>query len=400
VTDRKLRLGVAGLGKAFSLMVPTFANHPLVHIAAGADRREDARARFSLDYGVKAFTTVEQLCSERSVDAIYISTPHQFHVEHARLAAAAGKHILVEKPMALSVDECRAMIDAARAAKVQLVVGHSHSFDGPIRRTREIIESGSVGRLRMITAVNFTDFLYRPRRPEELDTAQGGGVLFNQAPHHVDVARYLGGGRVARVHCFAGAWDPQRPTEGAYSASLTFEDGVHASLTYSGYARFDSDEFCGWIAESGRPKDPKRYGATRKLLAQAVAADAELDLKDALNYGGTDYRQIPADVPRLHQHFGLLIASCEHADLRPTPQGVVIYGDDVPRLDVVPVPDIPRDEVIREFYDAVVHGRAPLHGGAWGLATMEVCLAMLESARDKKPIALRHQTGVTGRSGA
>ena len=395
---RKLRLGVIGLGRAFSLMVPTLAQHAKLEIVAGTDARADARERFAQEFRAKAHPSAEALSEDPNVEAIYISTPHEFHAAHAQLAAAHGKHILVEKPMALTLDECRAMIDAARAAKVQLVVGHSHSFDGPIRRTREIIDSGAVGRLRMITALNFTDFLYRPRRPEELDTAQGGGVLFNQAPHHVDVARYLGGGRVARVHCFAGAWDPQRPTEGAYQASLTFENGVHASLTYSGYARFDSDEFCEWIAESGRPKDPKRYGATRKALANAVAADAELDLKDALNYGGAEYRQMPADVPRLHQHFGLLIASCEHADLRPTPQGVVIYGNDAAPLDVVPVPDIPRDEVISEFYDAVVHGRTPLHGGDWGLATMEVCLAMLESARDGKTVALEHQTGLPGRS--
>ena len=105
------------------------------------------------------------------------------------------------------------------------MVGHSHSFNGPILRTREIIESGAVGRPRMIHALNFTDYMYRPRRPEELDTAQGGGVMFSQAAHQIDIVRLLGGGRVKSVRAATGAWDAARPTEGAYSAFLAFEDG-------------------------------------------------------------------------------------------------------------------------------------------------------------------------------
>ena len=123
----------------------------------------------------------------------------------------------------------------------------------------------------MITALNFTDFLYRPRRPEELDTARGGGVVFSQGAHQVDVVRLLAGGHVRTVRASTGAWDPARPTEGAYSALLTFADGAFASLTYSGYAHFDSDEFCGWIGETGQPKDPARYGAARALTGRAAA---------------------------------------------------------------------------------------------------------------------------------
>src|SRR6185295_7442700 len=147
-------------------------------------------------------------------------TPHQFHAEHARLAFAAGNHVLVEKPMALTLDECRAMIDAAHAAKRHLIVGHSHSFDAPILLTRKLIQEGTYGKLKMVSALNFTDFLYRPRRPEELDTSKGGGAVYNQAAHHVDIVRLLGGGLLRSVRACTGAWDPARPTEGAYSAFL------------------------------------------------------------------------------------------------------------------------------------------------------------------------------------
>jgi phthalate 4,5-cis-dihydrodiol dehydrogenase len=391
MTDR-IRLGVAGLGRAFSLMIPTFTAHPRVALVAGADPRPEARERFAAEFHAAAHETVEAMCEDRNVDAIYVSSPHQFHAEHVRVAAAAGKHVLVEKPMALSLAECRAMIEAAHKAGVVLVVGHSHSFDAPVARTRELVAGGAYGAIRMITALNFTDFMYRPRRPEELDTDRGGGVLFNQAPHQVDVVRLIGGGRVRSVRALAQSLDLMRPTEGAYTALLSFESGASASLTYSGYGHFDSDELTGWIGESGASKDAARYGAARRALAALADGAAELAAKSARNYGGMAYA--PPAAGRFHQHFGFLVASCERADLRPLPQGVMIYADTEQRLDPLPPPLVPRAEVIDEFCDAIVHGRAPLHSGEWSLATMEVCLAMLRSAREQREIALEHQVGV------
>ena len=72
----------------------------------------------------------------------------------------------------------------------------------------------------------------------------------------------------------------------------------------------------------------------------------------------------------------------------------MIYDDTSARLEPVPVPAIPRSEVIDELYAAIVDGTPPLHDGAWSLATMEVCLAMLQSAREKKEIRLQHQVGL------
>src|SRR5205085_1464416 len=79
------------------------------------------------------------------------------------------------------------------------VVAHSHSFNAHIALARQLIAAGKYGRLRMTTALNFTDFLYRPRRPEELDTTRGGGAVYNQTAHHIDTVRLLGGGRLRSV---------------------------------------------------------------------------------------------------------------------------------------------------------------------------------------------------------
>lgn len=395
--ERRLRIGIAGLGRAFSLMAPAFAADPRFEIVAGADPRAAARAQFAADWPAKTYEKVEDLVADAAVEIVYIASPHALHCPHVTAAAAAGKHLLVEKPMALSLGECRTMVAAAEATGVTMVVGHSHSFDAPIRRARALIAGGDYGRLHMLTAMNFTDFLYRPRRPEELDSAAGGGAVFNQAPHQVEMVRLLGGGLVKSVRAATGNWDPTRPTEGAYTAFLAFEDGTFASLVYSGYAHFDSDEFCGFIAESGAAKDPSRYGAARGLLRGVATREAEAELKGALNYGGAAYKTTAAAAgPRLHQHFGVLVASCEKADLRPLPQGVMIYGDDAARLDALPAPARPRAEVMNELYAAVVEGEPPLHSGAWSLATMEVCLAILQSAAEQREIGLAHQIAVPG----
>ncbi|MGN6573357.1 MAG: Gfo/Idh/MocA family protein [Pseudolabrys sp.] len=386
---RRLRIGVAGLGRAFSVMLPTFLRDSRVQLVAAADPRPEARARFESDFGGRCYATVEELCADAQVEAVYVATPHQHHAGHAALAAACGKHLLIEKPIALTLSDAEAIVAAARKAKVHLVVGHSHSFDAPILRTRALIASGAYGRVRMISALNYTDFLYRPRRPEELDTAQGGGALFNQAPHQVDIVRLLGGGRVTSVRAQAGAWDTARPTEGAYSALMTFDDGAFASLTYSGYGHFDSDEFQGWIGEMGqaKPANPRRE---RRRFADA---EEEAAHKASRNYGGAHWTPAaPQDLA--HQHFGTIIVSCERADLRPLPNGVVIYDEAGARLDALPLPAVPRAEVIDELYDAVVNGTPTLHDGAWAMATLEVCLAMLASAREGKEIGLAHQVAV------
>jgi len=383
-TVRTLRIGVAGLGRAFSIMFPTFRD-PRVALVAAADPRTEARRRFGKDFGGRAYDTVEELCADPDIEIVYVATPHQLHARQAILAARSGKHVLVEKPMALTLDDCAAMIAAARSAGVHLIVGHSHSFDAPILRTRELIASGAYGAVRMIHALNYTDYLCRPRRPEELDTAQGGGAVFNQAAHQVDIVRLLGGGRVKSVRAATGAWDAARPTEGAYSALLTFEAGAFASLTHGGYGHFDSDEFSGWIGEMGQRKQPY----ARKPQRFASAAE-EAAFKYARNYGGANWQE-PAAQALAHQQFGTIIVSCALADLRPMPDGVMIYQNGTARLDPLLPPDIPRAEVIDELYAAVVENEPPLHDGAWAMATLEVCLAMLQSAREGRDVSLRHQ---------
>ena len=386
-----LKLGAVGLGRAFTLMLPTFRADPRVKLVAGTDPRPEAGAALAAEFGARIHADVESLSADPNVDLVYIATPHQHHALHVRIAAAHGKHVLVEKPMAITLDECRAMIEAASAARVHLIVGHSHSFDLPYLRARAIIESGQLGALRMINAQYYTDFLYRPRRPEELDTAQGGGVIFSQAAHQIDVVRLLAGGKALTVRAHTGAWDPARPTEGAFAALIGFEGSAFASVVYSGYGHFDGDEMCGWIGESGQAKNPAAYMSGRAKLAGVPDAATEVAMKAARNFGGGAYLPPAGDLKRQHQHFGHVLVSCEFGDIKPGPGSITVYGEVDRTVEELPVSAVPRVEVIDEAYAAVVDGVPPLHDGAWSLATLEVCLAILESARSGREVVLRHQ---------
>lgn len=389
MTSEPVRLGVAGLGRAFVLMLPTFRADPRVRLSAAAAPREESRQAFVQEFGGRGHASVEALAEDPEVDAVYIATPHQLHADHVAAVARAGKHVMVDKPLAVSMEDADAMVDAARAAGVHLIVGPSHSFDAPVALARSIIESGDLGAVRMVHAFNYTDFLYRPRRPEELRTEEGGGVLFSQGVHQIDIVRLLCGGRATQVTAMTGAWDPDRPTEGAYSALIGFESGAFASLTYSGYAHFDSDIWMDEVAELGADKDPAAYGKARRAL-QGLDAAAEAKLKSTRTYG------TGSDLPRAthHEHFGPIIVSCDRGDLRLTPDGVEVFGDTERRFVAAPLGDVPRKTVIDALVAAVRDDIAPPQTGAWGRASLEVCHAILRSAKTAAPVRLMRQCGI------
>ncbi len=385
-----IRIGVIGLGRAFSLMVPTFFRDPRVKIVAGFDTREEPLRQLVSDFGAATHREVEALCSDPQVEVVYVASPHQFHAQHVELAARHGKHVLLEKPMALTLAQCDAMIAACERANVHLIVGHCHSFDAPYILAGDLVGSGEYGAVRMIHALNYTDFLYRPRRPEELQTQEGGGVVFSQAAHQLDIVRLLAGSPVTRVRAAAGRWDKARPTEGAYVAMLWFANGCFASVIYSGYAHFDSDEWCGWTSEMGGEKSPERHPQARQRLAQVGTAADEAALKASTTYGGPQYSDERAAVPaRAYQHFGPVIVSCERADLRPVPDGVWIHSDGERRKIALPPPAVPRAEVIDELHGALRQGLTPQHDGTWARGTLAACLALLQSSTSQADVLLQ-----------
>ena len=389
-----IRLGVLGLGRAFTLMVPTFTGDTRVKLVAAFDPREGARAAFEQTFGGTAQTSSEAVCADPAVEWVYVATPHQMHVDHVVTAARHGKHVLVEKPLALSLEDCTRMIEACEAAGTQLIVGHSHSFNAPVKLARDLIDAGAIGAVRFIHAMQYTDFLYRPRRPEELDTTRGGGVVFSQAAHQLDIVRLLAGGLARSVRALTGRWDPARPTEGAYSALVAFDGGAFASATYNGYGFYDTDALMDGIGELGGAKNPTAHAQTRARLAAVTDEAAEAALKAERNFGGSLYQPAPVQTPDACQHFGPVIVSGERGDLRLTPRGVRVFDGTGERFESAPLPAVPRGEVVDELWSVAREGRPPVHGARWSRATVELCLALLESQQAGADIMLRYQVAL------
>jgi phthalate 4,5-cis-dihydrodiol dehydrogenase len=274
------------------------------------------------------------------------------------------------------------MIEAAQGNGVVLMVGHTASFNPAILKMRQLIASGDVGALALRSATAYTDFLYRPRRPEELVTELGGGIMYNQVPHQVDAVRFLAGGLTRTVRASAWALDPGRPTEGCYAAFLTFEGGAVASLVYSGY-----DHFASAVLTSGA--EPK-YGAARRALrtVRDQAEETARRVQSGYAVGAAD-----PSASLLQSELGVFVVTCANADLRLTPDGVAVYDDDGVHL-IAPESGSNlggRGAVLDELYSAIVTGQPVVHDGPWARATTEVCLAMLQSARQQREIALHHQ---------
>jgi len=390
---QELRIGVIGLGRAGSGMLTALAQHPNVQVTAAADLYPQHLEKFKSEFGGEAYKNAADLCSSNSVDAVYIATPHALHVEHFLMAAEAGKHAIVEKPMALSMDDCDAMIAASERLGVHLIVGHTASFNPVVQKMRQLVVEKEFGELAFMSATAYTDFLYRPRRPEELVSKLGGGIMYNQIPHQVDAIRFIAGGLARSVKASMYDLDPLRHTEGSCNAFLEFHNGVSATLTYSGYDHFESSE----LSNNQGPKKSTQYGSTKRILSSAVDAEDEVAMRVDTGFGGINSVFSSAKPQTsgslLQGELGSFIVTCNNGDLRMLPDGVGVYSDDGFQL-VSPEPWVGlqgRGAVIEELYHAIFSKKKVIHDGRWAKATMEVCLAMIESAGSRKEVMLNHQ---------
>src|SRR5262245_25127907 len=156
---KPLRLGIAGLGAASRQVLPHIARIPEVELAAAADIRPAALEQFQAKYRRKVYPSVESMCEGGEIDAVWIATPNVFHAEHTVVAAGCGKHVIVEKPMAVTLNEAAEMIAAAQRNRVKLVQGHSKIYSPAIQKIRELARSGRLGRVIQINTWNFNDWL-------------------------------------------------------------------------------------------------------------------------------------------------------------------------------------------------------------------------------------------------
>jgi phthalate 4,5-cis-dihydrodiol dehydrogenase len=391
-SDRVLGVGVIGLGGASLAMIPKFARNPNFRIAAAADIDAEIIDRFRQDFpDAAAYGDAARLCASRKVDLVYIATPNRFHAEHAAMALENRKHVLIEKPMTIDIAGAERMITTAKRNAVLLGVNVKHSFEPRVLRLREMARRGELGKLRMINSWRFADWLYRPRTAEELTPEFGGGILWRQGAHHFDLIRTIAGGMVRSLSGSADIWDPNRRVPGCYAAYLDFEDGTVASAICSGYDHFDSRE----LVQPGFSVEPANHAKARRELRAAPDPDWEARAAREERYGGARATSTgPQPTPPTLGWImgGPLIASFDRGDVRMSPGGLTVYGDyELYEITLGVKGEDGRDGRINTFYDAIVRGRPLPADGAWGMATLEVLLAIEESSRTRRDVPLGHQ---------
>ena len=230
----------------------------------------------------------------------------------------------------------------------------------------------------MIQTAAYTDWMYRPRRADELIASQGGGVVMRQGAHQFDIIRLLGGGDLVEVTAQTFDWDPNRPGIGAHQAFLRFASGVTATALYNGYGGLGMAELTQGVGEWGFAEPPT---VPSLRIPPADVADAKRRRAKA-----SDKSQAP-----FQPHFGLTVVSCERGDIRQSPQGLIVYSPEGREDIALPSGQIPHAMLLDEFMDSLAGRRAMLHDGRWGVANLEVCLAVMQSAERGAPVRLVHQ---------
>ena len=386
MSEGKLRLGIAGFGGAAGGDIRSATKSGYFDVVAAADPDPIAQARFAEQYNAPSCESVSELYENFDLDAVLIATPTRLHEEQTLQALDAGLHVLVEKPMATSLEEAERMIAAAKEKGLVLMVNHKRSVDPTIIAMWKIARSGDLGRVRAVHRWHFNDWFYRPRGEDERDPA-AGGVVLRQGAHEFDIIRLLADSSTAtRMRGLTGEYDADKPGEGAYYSWIDYEDGMIATSFFGGYGHFLSEEFL--IG----PLDPERSGRSkRRLLGSVSNAAEEADLKR--RSVGDPNRVIDGGVNGV---YGYTLVNCEGGDMRPSPNAGVWVYDDTGRHEIGLEGTTGTDLMAIEFHRAIAEGQPALHDGAWGLGVLELCSGIRESGRLQREVELSHQgSGVT-----
>ncbi len=187
---KPLRLAIAGCGSFGTQMAELIASLPQYEIAAACDPDFDRASALAATHGGTPFDDYARCLAQSGADAVALMTPNHLHHSQALAAAAAGRHIFCEKPMAMNVTQCHEMIEAADRARVKLMVGHKRRLRPQYAKMAEFVRSGRFGR---VLAVNINGF-YRREAPGWWRTrATGGGLLRYSGVHDIDFMRHICG---------------------------------------------------------------------------------------------------------------------------------------------------------------------------------------------------------------
>lgn len=226
---KPVKVAVVGCGRAaLALHLPALARIRKVEIAGVADPSPEALEAARRGFGVERLAADHrELLEDRSIDAVCVTAPVDAHAEIALAALAAGKHVLVEKPLAAALDECDALVDAARGSGRVAAIGFNQRHHRIVERAHEVVSSGALGEPLLLRSSFGTPELVRAGGREwRRDPAQGGGLVLGQAIHHIDLWRFLLDDEVVEVSARLASGAP-----GPEAASRPAADGETALLS-------------------------------------------------------------------------------------------------------------------------------------------------------------------------
>lgn len=189
-SDSPFSIAILGCGKVAHLHARAIKNLPNAELAGVWSRTFSTAEDFAKNYRVKAFAEIGELIRQEKIDLAIVCTPHPFHLEPTVEAANSGANVLVEKPLASTLEDCDKMIEACHHAGVKLGVISQRRWYEPVKRVKEAIDAGKIGRpvFGTINMLGWRDKAYYDA-DEWRGTwkMEGGGVLVNQAPHQLDI---------------------------------------------------------------------------------------------------------------------------------------------------------------------------------------------------------------------
>ncbi len=278
--------------------------------------RADLAEEFAREFGAKKwFARFEDLLADTEVEAVYIATPVFLHAEQTVKAAEAGKHVLCEKPMALSTAECDRMLAACRANNVKLGIAYYRRFYPLINRVKEIIASGELGKISVaqINSFEFVEMSDNNPRYWFLEKAKsGGGPMMDFGCHRIEVLTNLFG-EVTQLKSIVSNAIFGREVEDTASALFQFENGTCANLTVTHAAN--------------EPQDTLDIFGTRGSIHIPVLNGAELKIR----IGGEEKTEFHAPAGNIHQPLIEDFTEAVLNDREPTVTGEI--GREIARLE-------------------------------------------------------------------
>jgi len=203
----KLRTGIIGTGKVAHTHAKVLAELDESEFVAVSSRTLEKSQAFASEYAVQGFDNITQMIEQTGVEAVTICTPHPIHALSAIEAIRLGVHCIIEKPLASSLEDCDAIINAAAKYDTTVAMISQRRLYEPVVRVREAITAGKIGTpvLGVVTIYGWRDKAYYESDPwRGTWQAEGGGVLVNQAVHQIDILQWYMGGDIAEVF---GYWD-------------------------------------------------------------------------------------------------------------------------------------------------------------------------------------------------